>query len=30
MEWTMDANGRIVELLIRPQPIAIPSGKSNY
>jgi hypothetical protein len=30
MEWTVDGEGRIVELAIRPQPIAIPSGKSNY
>jgi hypothetical protein len=30
MEWTVDGEGRIVELVIRPQPIAIPSGKSNY
>jgi len=30
MEWTIDAQGNIVELVIRPQAIAIPSGKSNY
>jgi len=30
MEWTVDKDGRIVELIIRPQAIAIPSGKSNY
>jgi hypothetical protein len=30
MEWTLDGDDRIVELAIRPQPIAIPSGKSNY
>src|SRR5689334_871497 len=30
MEWTLDKDNRIVELVIRPQPIAIPSGKSNY
>lgn len=30
MEWTIDRHDRIVELTIRPQPIAIPSGKSNY
>lgn len=30
MEWTLDGDDRIVELIVRPQPIAIPSGKSNY
>ena len=30
MEWTLDAQDRIVDLVIRPQPVAIPSGKSNY
>lgn len=30
MEWTLDRDDRIVGLVIRPQPIAIPSGKSNY
>lgn len=30
MEWTLDRDDRIVELTIRPQPIAIPSGKSSY
>ncbi len=30
MEWTLDAQERVVELAIRPQPVAIPSGKSNY
>jgi hypothetical protein len=30
MEWTVDGEGRIVELVVRPQAIAIPSGKSNY
>ena len=29
-EWTLDGDDRIVELAIRPQAIAIPSGKSNY
>lgn len=30
MEWTFDADGRIVALDIHPQPIAIPSGKVGY
>ena len=30
MEWTVDRDNRIVELIIRPQAIAIPSGKGNY
>lgn len=30
MEWTLDASSQIVALEIRPQPTAIPSGKSGY
>jgi hypothetical protein len=30
MEWTIDKDDRIVELIVRPQAIAIPSGKSSY
>ena len=30
MEWTLDAQDRVVELVVRPQPVAIPSGKLGY
>jgi len=30
MEWTLDAQDRVVELTVRPQPVAIPSGKVGY
>jgi len=30
MEWTLDAQDRVVELAVRPQPVAIPSGKLSY
>jgi hypothetical protein len=30
MEWTLDRDDRVVALVVRPQAIAIPSGKSNY
>jgi hypothetical protein len=30
MEWTLDADGRIVALEVRPQPVAMPSGKVSY
>jgi hypothetical protein len=30
MEWTLDPQDRVVELTVRPQPVAIPSGKVGY
>jgi hypothetical protein len=30
MEWTLDDKDRVVALIVRPQAIAIPSGKGNY
>jgi hypothetical protein len=30
MEWTLDPKDRVVELTVRPQPVAIPSGKVGY
>jgi hypothetical protein len=30
MEWTLDGDGHIVALEIRPQPVAMPSGKASY
>jgi hypothetical protein len=30
MEWTLDAQGRIVGFVVRPQPVAIPSSKLDY
>lgn len=30
MEWTLDRDDRVVALIVRPQAIAIPSGKGNY
>jgi len=30
IEWTLDAQDRVVELVVRPQPVAIPSGKLGY
>ena len=30
MEWVLDPQDRVVELNVRPQPVAIPSGKVGY
>ena len=30
MEWTLDRDGNIVALEIRPQPVAMPTGKVGY
>jgi hypothetical protein len=30
MEWTLDRDDRVIALVVRPQPFAMPSGKSNY
>jgi hypothetical protein len=30
MEWTLDRDGNIVALEIRPQPVALPTGKVGY
>jgi hypothetical protein len=30
IEWTLDRDGRIAALEIRPQPVAMPSGKAGY